>query len=219
MILRSLIPLALVSAASAAQQPATIDLRIEKAPLLQLIERLARQCDAGLVVDAAALPALQKEVTIHATDAKWDQAMELLANEYGLALRLVGDRIEVASADEEQRKRIELRFYDISTLTKGIDSYPSPDLDIPEPGGEGSRLLPEIMDVAPPELNEVVEILKGRVAPGTWDRAGVAIQEFEGRLAIAQTPEVHAQIAALLAEMERVAARQVVCRTFDLGVG
>jgi hypothetical protein len=219
MIPRCLLPLALIAAAPAAQQPATIDLHTENAPLLQLVERISRQCDAGLVVDSAAVPSLGKEVTIQARDAKWDQAMDLLANEYGIAVHLVGDRLEITSVDEEQRKRLEVRFYDIRTLTTGVAAYPSPELDIPEPGGEGSRLLPPIEDTAPPELNEVVEIVKARVAPGTWDRAGVAIEDFNGAVVITQTPEVHAEIAALLVELERVAARQVICRAWDLGPG
>jgi hypothetical protein len=208
--------LAAGSALAAAAQPATLDLRADKQPLFALVERIARQCDAGLIVHHELQARMQAPVTIIAKDAKWNDAIALLASEYHIALKLAGDRLEVTDADGEFRKRLVMVTYDLRHLTAVLDSFPGPDLDIPEPGGAGSRLLPPIEPETKPEINEFIEIVQKQVAPESWTREGVAIEDYNGAMVVTQVPEIQAQVAALIAQFERTTARQVVCRCYRL---
>ncbi|MBA3847484.1 MAG: hypothetical protein H0X45_12690 [Planctomycetes bacterium] len=215
--MRTVLLILVAAALNAATAPATIDLRVENAPLATLIERIARQCDAGLVVDRSAIAILEQVITLRADDAPWDKAIELIASEYGVAISLDGQRLRVTHADEEFRRRLELRFYDVRSLTAGITAFPGPELDLPYPGEEGSRLLPPVEDTAAPAIAEFAEVLRAHVMPRTWERAGVSLAEFGGSLAIITVPEAHAAIADMLARFEATAARQLVCRIYDLG--
>lgn len=203
--------------ATSAERPATLDLHVENAPLATLIERIARQCDAGLAVDASAMGKLTDAISLRADEATWEQASALLADQYGIAIDLIGDRLHVTSADAEFRKRLVMRFYDIRTLTAGMTAFPGPELTTPQAGDWGSRMLPPIEDTAPPELNEFIEIARTYVAPASWDRGGVSIEEYGGSMVIIQTPEAHADLADLLIRLEAGAARQLVCRVYEVG--
>ena len=177
---------ALAGPLSAAAQPATLDLRADKQPLFTLVERIARQCDAGLIIHHELQARMATEVTIIAKDAKWADAMALLAGEYRIVLKLVGDRLEISDADHEFRKRLVAVTYDLRPLTASMTGFPGPSLDIPEPGGVGSRLLPGIEADSKPEITEFIEIVQRQVAPDSWVRDGVSVHEFNGDMVVTQ---------------------------------
>ncbi len=208
--------IALALPGQAATQPEILDLRVEKQPLSVLIERIARQCDAGLVVNHSLQNRMAEEVSINAKDAKWKDATRLLADEYHIAITLVADRLVVSDADEEFRKRLVSVSYDMRALSAPLEGFPGPDLSIPEPGAMGSRLLPPIEPEAKPEVNEFIELVQRQVEPDSWKRIGVNISEYNGAMVITQVPEIQLQIAALITRLERATAREVVCRCYRM---
>jgi hypothetical protein len=202
--------------ATAATQPDTIDLRVDRAPLFTLIERIARQCDAGLAVDGALGDTMRREITLNAKDAPWKDALALLESEYGIALALDDGRLVVTDADAEFRKKLVQRTYDVRSLTKPLENYPGPNLDIPEAGGQGAKLLPPIEPESAPEASDLVDTLQKHVRPESWTRAGVAIEEYSGAMVVTQTPEIQTEVQAFLERLERTAAREVVCRAWRI---
>ncbi len=204
-------------AAAAAAQPETIDLRVEKQPLFTLIERIARQCDAGLSVHHGVQDRMDAEVTINARDARWADAIELLRRQYRLAVRLAGDRLVVEDADAAQRRELVAVRYDIRPLLRSKASRPGPSLEIPEPGGTGCMLLPPIEPDSSPEAASFIELIRQRVAPASWaDSAGTSIEEYQDLLVVIQTPENQRKVAALLQELEGHLLRQVQVRVWRL---
>jgi hypothetical protein len=55
------------------------------------------------------------------------------------------------------------------------------------------------------------------VAPWTWHREDVSIEEWQGHLVVYHAPAVQEQIARHIAGREAMAARQIVCRLHRLG--
>ncbi len=218
-MLRHILLAACTAASFAATQPETIDLRVEKKPLFTLIERIAKQCDAGLTVHHAVQDRLAEEVTIDARDARWADAVELLRQQYRLSLRLAGDRLEVGDADAALQRELVSVLYDIRQLTQAKTARPGPMLSLPQPGGTGSQLLPPIEGESRPEALSFLELIKERASPASWsETAGASIEEHSGALVIVQTPAVHRQIAALLQQLEAGLARQVQVRVWRLPV-
>jgi hypothetical protein len=216
-VIRHLLLAAVLAApAVAANQPATLDLRADREQLFTLLERIAKQCDAGLAVEAAVGDQMAHQVTIKAKDAAWKDAVALLASDYGIALTLTGDRLVVSAAGEEQRRRLVRRAYEVGNLTRDLPAYPGPSLEIPEPGGQGAKLLPPVEPESKPEGAEILDTIQRYVRPQEWARDGVSISTYNTLIIIWQTPEVHAEIAALLERLERAAAREVVCRAYRL---
>jgi general secretion pathway protein D len=102
-----------------------------------------------------------------------------------------------------------MKLYDIRDLTHAMASFPGPDLDIPEPGGVGSRLLPPIEPDTAPEINEFIEIIRAVVSPATWENEGVAIEEYNGSMVITQTVDVHKQVEDLLRTLRNQKGTQI----------
>ncbi|GDY14541.1 hypothetical protein LBMAG53_34190 [Planctomycetota bacterium] len=215
-MIRSLILTGLAGCAAAAQQPATVDLRADQQILYVLVERLAKQCDAGLIVDHNLQDRLGTTVTLVAKDAPWNDAIAMLASEYHLTVRLVGNRLEVTDADTEARKRLETRIYDVRTMLVSTPDFPGPELATPAIGTAAARYLPGIESEALPNINELVELVQHQIAPSSWTDGLAKISESGGMLTVTQSPEIQRQVAGLLARLERSAARQVVVRCFRL---
>lgn len=215
-MLRHALLLAVCAGAHAAAQPETVDLRVEGQTLFTLIERVARQCDAGLSVHHAVQDRLETEVTINARDARWQDAMQLFRSQYRLAVRLDGDRLVVEDADAAHRREVVAVRYDIRALRAEKSSRPGPLLSLPEPGGTGAMLLPPIEAAERLPLASLIETIRQRVAPASWTSPGVAIEEHAGDLVIVHRPAVQQQVAALLAELEGRLLRQVQIRVWRM---
>ncbi len=211
-----LLVLAGVSTLTAATQPEHLDLRLGREPLAQVLDTIASQCDAGLVVHHGVQARLAGQTMLNVRKISWSDAARWLAAEHRLTMRLVGNHLEIGDADRAFRARLVTATYDLQSLTAPAPALPGPDLDIPEPGGYGSRLLPPIEPASIPEVNEFIELVQRQVAPDTWTIPGVAIRQHNESIVVIQVPEVQQQIAEFIATLERVAARQVIVRCHRL---
>lgn len=219
-MIRVLLLLAIaLAAAHGAALPTTVDLRVDRKPLFVLLQRIARQCDAGLVVDHRLAPVVDREVTLAISEAPWADAMKLLADDYRIALTLSAGRLVVADVDEAARRTMTTRTYGLATLTRRIDDFPGQSLAIPEPGGSGSRLMPPISAQPVAEINSAIELIRKNVAPESWDQRGVGMSADATHLQVTQQPDVQVRVGAYLAQLERVAARQVAVRCYRLPAG
>lgn len=212
-------PLALAVCASvlAAAQPETIDLRVEGQPLFTLIERIARQCDAGLSVHHAVQDRLAEEVTINARDARWADAVELLRRQYRLAVRLDGGRLLVEDSAADLRRQLVVVRHDVQALLQAKTDRPGLSLSIPMPGGDGCMLLPPVVGSGP-DAASLIETARRVVTPAGWVD-GTSMETQDTSLVVVQTPPVQRQIAELLQRMEAQILRQVQVRIWRLPAG
>ena len=181
MIRTLLLSLLVASVLNAATQPAIIDLRADKEPLFTLIERIARQCDAGLLIHHSLQERMDAEVTVVAKDAKWADAMALLSNEYHIVITVNGDRIEIDDADRDFRKRLVTITYDVRSLTASMVYFPGPELSIPEPGGNGSRLITLASSENVQQIDDLITLVKNQVAPPSGSHLHLQGKRAAGR--------------------------------------
>ena len=135
-------------------------------------------------------------------------ALEFVMELAGLQYSLQNEAVYI-STEEGIRGKTEMRIYDIRDLILGITQFPGPELTIPEPGGTGSLLIPEIEDSEPPTLDEIREIIEIVVDPESWEAEGVGLEEYNGSMVITQTPEVHDKVESLLAQLRRQRGVQI----------
>lgn len=179
--------------------PETVDLRIEKGTLLQLLERTARDLRMGLVVDADSTEKMQEPITLFALETPWAKALDLFRHQYGLEITIDDGLLLVSDAQRARLERLEMRLYDLRPLINGISNFPGPQLGI----SRGAGPVSAIADTSPPEFGQVIEMIELFSTPDSWMEQGTGIEEYNGTLAISNLPEVHEQISALLREMER----------------
>jgi hypothetical protein len=201
------------------ETPDTVDLRLDKAPLLELVQDLAEASQVGLVADESVVDRLASKHSIYAKDVPWADALTLLESEYRLTITMADGMMVVSDAREVFRERLELRFYDVRHLLNGTTQFPGA---LPDDAGTVSNatlIMPEIADEDPPEMGALMELLMTVVDPESWDEDGVAIDEWQGQLAVVHVPEAHEAIAATLLRLEALRTRSVVATVWRAPIG
>ncbi len=121
-------------------------------------------------------------------------------NKHGAKIK-PGDVVSTIHPPGTQISNEVRKSYCIVDLTRQLASFPGPDLDIPEPGGVGARLLPPIKPDVDAGVNELIEIIQKVVAPDSWGKAGTAIEVYNGQLVVTNTPEAQRQVDEFLATL------------------
>lgn len=205
---------ALACCAAAAVRPERVEVAVHDAPLLTVLEALARQCQAGLVADASCAEALAGPVSLVLKQASWEEAVVVLLRDYHLTLQLDQGQLVVSRAVGNVRRDLAMVLYDQRLLEQLLPDDKGHGLGPPAP--VGSHIGPPIEAEIRPEINEYIELIQKNVAPDSWKNDGVAIQEYNGALVITQTPEIQALVAQAITQLERRRAAQLVCRFYRL---
>jgi hypothetical protein len=201
-----------VELTSPSPQFTLITARADQQPLASFLQEVARQYGVGLAVDPAMHDTVERTVSLDLHEATLTDINTWLTP-YGASLEVDDCWLHFAAADDADPR--DLRFYDMRGLT--CDRVNRPGL-APGIGAPGSipHWLPPIADVQRAEASEYIDLIKMNVAAASWDEDGIGIEEWAGMLAIKQSPEIHRMIALKLAEFERAAARQLICRIYDI---
>lgn len=215
----ALMPICLAVTIAAADPPERVDLRADDQPLLVLLERLARQCERGLVVDSELVSQLEERVTIDVRQARWADAIELFQSEYGLTVRVSDARLEIVDAEEEFTGQLVRDSYPVGMITEQIGYYPAPILgraprDL-SAGSGGLLNLEQSNKILVDELTGWVEL--GTASP-TWEREGVelSVQSSGNWLRVRQLPRMQEAVEAFIRDLEKKVGRQLICRFYRL---
>ena len=188
------------------EQEVTLD--FQDHDLVDVLAFLQRITNVNIVLDPKVVAASPPPVTLRVEAMKLRYVLEFIMKLTNLSYTLRDEAIYISSA-QGLRGDIFMKLYDIRDLTHAMESFPGPDLSIPEPGAQGSRLLPPIEPETKPEINEFIEIIQKVVAPDSWKADGVAIQEYNGAMVVTQTADVHKQIAELLRTLRNQKGTQI----------
>ncbi len=197
------------------EQEVTLD--FQDNDLVETINFLQRITGVNIVIDPEVIAAAPPPVTLKVDAMKLRNVLDFIMRLTSLNYVLRDEAIFISN-EAGLRGEVYMKLYDIRDLTHGMTAFPGPELDIPKPGEEGSRLLPPVEDTAPPELNEFIEIIRGVVAPATWETEGVAIEEFGGSMVITQSATVHKQVDELLRSLRNQQGLQIHVKVKFLNV-
>lgn len=110
------------------------------------------------------------------------------------------------------------RVHDVGDLVFGLSNFSGPKIQkLRIPGGKdrsggsstenpfGATL--EAVQQIPPD--EITNLIKDTIAPGTWEQPGVHIDQYQSQLVITHSPEVQSQVARFLADLRRYTSSMV----------
>ncbi len=189
------------------EQEITLD--FQDTDLADVVSFLQRVTNANIVLDPRVLAATPAPVTLRVERMKLKFVLDFVMKITGLKYTMRNEAIYISN-EEGTRGDLFMKMYDIRDLTHAMASFPGPSLEIPEPGGTGSQLLPPIEAEAKPETGEFIEIIKQVVVPASWaDGTGTTIEEYNGSMVVTQSNEVHVQIDELLRALRNQRGSQV----------
>ena len=188
------------------EQEVTLD--FQDHDLVDVVDFLQKITSVNIVLDPQVIAAAPPPVTLRVEAMKLRYVIDFIMKLTGLNYTLRDEALYITNA-AGLRGDVFMKLYDIRDLTHAMVSFPGPDLDIPEPGGVGSRLLPPIEADTAPEINEFIEIIQRVVSPATWENEGVAIEDYNGSMVITQTTDVHKQVEELLRTLRNQKGTQI----------
>jgi len=193
-----------------AQLDQEITLDFQDTDLVDVIAFLQRITNVNFVIDPAviaggAVPPVTLRVEAMKLRYVLDYVMRLTSLNYAMR-----DQAIYVSNAQGLRGDVYMKLYDVRDLLQGMTQFPGPDLDIPEPGGTGSRLLAPIADTEPPQLDQFTDIIRRVVSPATWEAdTGASIGEFQGSMVITQSSEIHKDVEELIRQLRNQRGTQI----------
>ena len=115
------------------------------------------------------------------------------------------------------------RLIDISPLTRGVQDYSGPELDLASPSrGGGGPLTGAVFTLDEPsifmESSQVVQLIESRIAPGSWEDKRNSIHHAGGgRILVTHKPDVLKEVDALLSTLITARARSITTEAVVVG--
>lgn len=188
------------------EQEITLDFQDQD--LAEVISFLQKVTNANIVLDPKVLAATPPPITLKVDRMKLKYVLDFIMKLTALNYNLRDEAIYISNA-EGLRGDVYMKIYDVRDLTHAMQSFPGPELDIPEPGGKGATMLPPIDTGDKQETSEFIDIIKKVVAPATWGTTGIDIGEYNGSMVVTQTTEVHQQVDELLRSLRNQKGTQI----------
>ena len=188
-------------------QEVTLD--FQDSELVDVVAFLQQTTKVNIILDPKVVAAGTPPVPLRVEAMKLRNVFEFIMKLTGLTYTLRDEALFITNA-EGVRGDVFMKLYDIRDLTHAMTNFPGPELSIPEPGGNGSKLVPPIVSAeAPPAVDEFITIIKQVVSPATWDIAGNAIEDFNGQMVVTQSAAVHKQVEELLRTLRNQKGLQI----------
>ena len=188
------------------EQEITLDFQDQD--LSEVISFLQKVTNANIVLDPKVIAAAPPPITLKVDKMKLRYVLDFIMKLTSLSYTLRDEAIYVSNA-EGLRGDVYMKIYDVRDLTHAMQSFPGPELDIPEPGGSGATLLPPIETGETQETSEFIDIIKRVVAPQSWETPGVDIGEYNGSMVVTHSTDVHRQVEELLRSLRNQKGTQI----------
>ena len=124
------------------EQRMTVD--FQELDIQEVVEFLQRNTDINFVLDPKVVAeGMVPPITMRLEEITIANVLEFIMLQTDLRYTLEGQAVYISNP-EGLRGDVFMRVYDIRDLTLGLTQFPGPNLNIPEPGGAGTTLIPEI---------------------------------------------------------------------------
>ena len=173
----------------------------EDTPLPQVVSWLGAATGLNLTLGPALIKegdpdAIRITMTLRQVTAK--QVLDLIVDGRGLGVGFHSGIVLVTTA-KEARGKPTLRLYPVSDITHPLRDFPAPDLVLRSQGDEREVEQESETKSAFPDADSVLNLVKDHTGEGTWDDGDTSASVMGDTIVIRQYPEVHREIADLLA--------------------
>ncbi len=169
------------------------------------LQEVARFVQAVAGFNVIVAPAVQAKagdglprVTLNLRGVTLRQVVDLAARFTETKLRYEGGILEFTTPEAARGKPV-LRVYSIADVTLPLRNFPGPDLNLHPSGAEFEDEEESDVENSFGDPQKVIDMIREMTGEGTWEDELVSISADERKLVVRQYPEVHREIARLLA--------------------
>ncbi len=170
-------------------------------PLAAAVAHIAAVADANIILG----PALVAEggldarkVTLRLKKVTARQALEFVAQGQSLGIGFVSGVLTVTTPKEARGKPV-LRLHALGDLLMPLTDFPAPDLVLRPAGAEKAEEPETARKSAFGDVDDVIDLVKRTVAPGTWEEEGISISSMGEFLVVKQHEDAQDEVGRLLA--------------------
>jgi type II secretory pathway component GspD/PulD (secretin) len=186
-----------------------ISIDFEDAPFKTVTDYIRQQSGINMVVDKEVLDELDSQdtrVNLQVDDIPLQSALNILLDFTSLTSTFKNGVLFITKAENAMGEGI-LEIHDIRDLTAKITSFPGETMELTSGSGmdDGGGLSfgDEEDEGSTPQPEELEELIKGSIAPESWDNPGYSLTQMGGQMLVKHTPEVQAEIRNLLRDLRQ----------------
>ncbi|MEZ5979266.1 MAG: hypothetical protein R3F34_13730 [Planctomycetota bacterium] len=192
----------------------------EGAPLAAVADFLGQNTGINFLLSSAVKDMDEEETAVNLSlgEKSVYEVLQLIQSTVeGIRWTIADGTVKFVSSEEEFGS-LGLKTYEVRDLIRAPQDFVAPEINVlPSEGIEYPEdELPEI-EATVLTGDELVGLIEENVSPDSWDNASIELTET-GVLTVYQTPEVHAQIDALLNDLRELAGIMVDIQTRFLRV-
>jgi len=137
-------------------------------------------------------------ITMTLTDVSLRQLAELVAQFSGTKFKFADSILQFTTPEDARGKPV-LRIIAIGDLTMKLHNFPGPELDLRPSNAEFVETPESDVENAWSDPQKVIEMIQRLCSPDSWTDKDVSISADENKLIVKQYPEVHKEIARIIA--------------------
>ena len=184
-----------------------VDVDFDETPLNDVIDYLKGRAGVAIVLDPKVGDDMgEEQITVSMKNISLGNALRIILDFVDLTWTFRHGVLWITSAEEAFKGRTVLRIYDIRELTTKIRDFPGTRIRLRGDEQGGIDFIDEYDEpvVEPTDAEMLMETIEDTVAADSWGQNPEAsIMTVMGMLVVRQTPEVHAEIAKLLAQLRQ----------------
>lgn len=138
------------------------------------------------------------KLTLKLSDVTLRQAVEFAAKLTGTRLVLRDGILQFTTPQDAKGEPV-LRIHPLGDLAVKLRNFPGPDIQIRLASAEFEDEKESEVDGGLDDPEEIIEMIRKMTGDGTWDSEDVSISGDARRLVVKQYPDVHREIAKILA--------------------
>ncbi|MHC4778812.1 MAG: hypothetical protein ACYTFG_09580 [Planctomycetota bacterium] len=189
-------------------QNETISLDFKDSSLNDVVEFIRNTKNINIVVDPEVLSNFESEgrtVNLQVEELNLGDALNILMRFNSLTYTFRNKVLFITTPEGAHGDAL-MRLHDVRDLTRKLEHFKGPDLELKS--GDGGGAAPPMFEEDGGEqeviqVSDLVDMIRESVAPDTWDQGGFRITQIHGMLLVSHTAKVHSEIAALLDDLRK----------------
>jgi len=202
-----------------------VNLDFDDAPVDAVIDYLRSITNINMVIDPEVqteLEAAGTTVNLKLNDIPVGQALNvLLASEEGLTYTFNNDVLLITQESKSFGTPI-VQFHDVRDIAFGLADFEGPEIELTTGEEDADDPIPEYgrEETREPEItaDDLIELVRTSISPGTWDGNPGSIDIQSGRLLVVHVPDVQRDVTKFLNGLRKFRGISVTVETRFLTV-
>lgn len=186
-----------------------IDMAFENSKLEDILAYIRDFTGLNIILDAAVRDKvdLEKTITFKVRDLILKNVLKLLLSQFGLDYIITEEKVVLLTTPDKSRGKLILELHDIRDILVKLQDFAGPRVELVAPSGAGAAPLTgaqftlEEPKAAAVGEEQIVDLIKENIAPGTWEGDQTIEKTPNQQLLVHAPAHVHRELREFLGKL------------------